>query len=145
MTPRPSRRILVALLSATTAASSASAQEQGQTPSQLSHPAWRGREGAPAAVEARAQTGDGFLWLGSGNGLTRFDGVRFELYEPPAHQSMPSTNVSALAATRDSGLWVGYRFGGVSLIRRDPIHSYGERDGLPLGTVVTVVEVSDGI
>ena len=95
---------------------------------------------AGAAVEALAQTEDGFLWLGSGTGLIRFDGIRFELYEPPAHQSMPSTNVSALSATRDSGLWVGYRFGGVSLIRRDTIRSYGERDGLPLGTVVTVVK-----
>jgi signal transduction histidine kinase/ligand-binding sensor domain-containing protein len=138
------RRIPLFLIAAATAAPAASAQEAAQTLSQLYHTAWTVREGAPAAVEALAQTADGFLWLGSGTGLTRFDGVRFELYEPPADQSMPSTNVSALAATRDSGLWVGYRFGGVSLIRRDTIHSYGERDGLPLGTVVTVVEDADG-
>jgi signal transduction histidine kinase/ligand-binding sensor domain-containing protein len=138
------RRTLLPLIAAATAAHAASAQEVAQTLSQLYHTAWTVREGAPAAVEALAQTADGFLWLGSGTGLIRFDGVRFELYEPPADQSMPSTNVSALAATRDSGLWVGYRFGGVSLIRRDTIHSYGERDGLPLGSVVTVVEDAEG-
>ena len=144
MPARSCRRTLLFLIVAATAAPAASAQEPGQTLSQLYHTAWTVREGAPAAVEALTQTADGFLWLGSGTGLTRFDGVRFELYEPPADQSMPSTNVSALAAARDSGLWVGYRFGGVSLIRRDTIHSYGERDGLPLGTVVTVVEDSEG-
>jgi signal transduction histidine kinase/ligand-binding sensor domain-containing protein len=144
MLPQSCKRSLLFLIAAGTAAPAASAQEAAQTLSQLYHTAWTVREGAPAAVEALAQTADGFLWLGSGTGLIRFDGVRFELYEPPADQSMPSTNVSALAATRDSGLWVGYRFGGVSLIRRDTIHSYGERDGLPLGTVVTVVEDAEG-
>ena len=104
----------------------APAQQPAQTLSQLYHTAWTLRDGAPAGIEALAQTADGFLWLGSGTGLFRFDGVRFELFEPPAGQSMPSTNVSALFATPDSGLWVGYRFGGVSLIQRGTIRSYGE-------------------
>lgn len=111
---------------------------------QLYHTAWTKRDGAPGTVEALAQTPDGFLWLGAGTGLFRFDGIRFELFEPPPHQALPSTNVSALCATPDSGLWVGYRFGGVSLIQRDTIRSYGERDGVPRGTVLSIVQDSAG-
>ena len=144
MPAQPCRTMLLVLISATTAVSSASAQEPAQTLSQLYHTAWTLRDGAPAGIEALAQTADGFLWLGSGTGLFRFDGVRFELFEPPAHQSMPSTNVSALFATPDSGLWVGYRFGGVSLMQRGTIRSYGERDGLPRGSVLSIVEDSAG-
>ncbi|HUR94263.1 MAG TPA: two-component regulator propeller domain-containing protein [Gemmatimonadales bacterium] len=124
--------------------SAASAQAPAPTFSQLYHTAWTIRDGAPTSIEALAQTTDGFLWLGSGTGLFRFDGVRFELFEPPAHQRLLSTIVSALCATRDTGLWVGYRFGGVSLIRRGTIQSYGERDSLPLGTVIRIVEDSSG-
>lgn len=132
-------RIMPAILLGVTAAlrvSSATAQQSSQTPSQLYHTAWTVREGAPASIEALAQTMDGFLWLGSGTGLFRFDGTRFELFEPPPGQSMPSANVSALFATPDSGLWVGFRFGGVSLIQRGRIQSFGQPEGVPRGTVL---------
>jgi ligand-binding sensor domain-containing protein len=38
------------------------------------------REGAPSSVTSIAQTTDGFLWLGTDNGLVRFDGESFEPY-----------------------------------------------------------------
>ena len=143
MPAQPFRRMLVALLSAIPAGAT-HAQEPAQSLSQLYHTAWKMRDGAPAGVEAIAQTADGFLWLGSGTGLYRFDGVRFELFEPPADQSMPSANVSALFATPDSGLWVGYRFGGVSLIHRGTIRSYGAADGVPRGTVLSLMRDAPG-
>jgi ligand-binding sensor domain-containing protein len=121
-----------------------SAQEPVRTLSQLYHTAWTTRDGAPADIFALAQTADGFLWLGSSTGLFRFDGVRFELFEPPADQAMPSANVAALLALRDGGLWVGYRFGGASLIQRGVVRSYGAGDGLPSGTVLALAEDSDG-
>ena len=145
MLAQPGRTTLLILIAATTAVPSAPAQQSAQTLSQLYHTAWTLRDGAPASIEAIAQTADGFLWLGSGTGLYRFDGVRFELFEPPAHQSMPSANVSELFATQDSGLWVGYRFGGISLLQRGTIRSYGEPDGLPRGSVITIVQDSAGI
>jgi signal transduction histidine kinase/ligand-binding sensor domain-containing protein len=144
MPTRPIRTILL-IVSFTAAVSVVSAQEPNQTLSQLYHTAWTMRDGAPASVEALAQTSDGFLWIGSGTGLFHFDGVRFELFEPAAGQTMPSANISALRATADSGLWVGYRFGGVSLIQRDTIRSYGERDGLPRGSVLRFDQDADGI
>jgi signal transduction histidine kinase/ligand-binding sensor domain-containing protein len=144
MPGHPCRMTPLTLIAVTLAVASVSAQEPAQTLSQLYHTAWTQRDGAPANIETLAQTADGFLWLGSGTGLFRFDGVRFELFEPPARQSLPSANVSALLATRDSGLWVGYRFGGISLIERGTIRSYDESDGLPRGSVISIIEDSAG-
>jgi signal transduction histidine kinase/ligand-binding sensor domain-containing protein len=141
--PQPGR-ILHLLAAATLAAPAAHAQDTVPTLSQLYHTAWTMREGAPGAVEALAQTADGFLWLGSGTGLFRFDGVRFEVFEAPPGQTMPSVNVSALFASPDSGLWVGYRFGGVSLIRHGTIRSYGESDGLPRGSILKFTRDAEG-
>src|SRR5215204_314902 len=41
---------------------------------------WGTEEGLPqATVRAIAQDGDGYLWLGTQEGLARFDGVRFDV------------------------------------------------------------------
>src|SRR5580693_8684490 len=45
---------------------------------QLQHTAWTEREGAPPQINDIAQAPDGSLWLGSGEGLYRFDGFTFE-------------------------------------------------------------------
>ena len=39
---------------------------------------WRADDGLPqSTVTSIAQTADGYLWLGTQNGLVRFDGVSF--------------------------------------------------------------------
>jgi ligand-binding sensor domain-containing protein len=49
---------------------------------QYTHQAWRTEEGLPQnSVQAIAQTRDGYLWLGTQEGLVRFDGVRFAVFD----------------------------------------------------------------
>lgn len=102
---------------------------------QLNHRAFTVKEGAPAPVFALAQTRDGMLWLGGAAGLTRFDGAAFVHYPGPADPPLPSNNISALLASGDGGLWIGFRLGGVSVLREGQLTSYSEREGLPPGTV----------
>src|SRR5580692_9568165 len=45
---------------------------------QLQHTSWTERDGAPPQINDIAQAPDGSLWLGSGEGLYRFDGFTFE-------------------------------------------------------------------
>jgi signal transduction histidine kinase/ligand-binding sensor domain-containing protein len=83
----------------------------------LHHTAWRGDDGAPANIVAMAQTPDGFLWLGTGGGLFRFDGVRFELVNTSNGAELPTGSISALLATPAGQLFIGHRFnGGVSIL-----------------------------
>jgi signal transduction histidine kinase/ligand-binding sensor domain-containing protein len=67
--------------------------------------------------------------------LNRFDGVHFVRYPGPSDEPLPSTGISALAASPDGGLWIGFVFGGISLLRDGHVISYGVRDGMPVGSV----------
>jgi signal transduction histidine kinase/ligand-binding sensor domain-containing protein len=102
---------------------------------QLNHRAFTEVQGAPGNVRALAQTTDGTLWGGGETGLFRFDGVRFVSYPGPADEPLPSTNISALLASPDGGLWIGFGFGGVNRLQAGHLTRYDDRDGLPDGSV----------
>src|SRR5918993_4249172 len=99
--------------------------------SQLAHTAWTVQEGAPGAIRSLAQGADGVLWIGSERGLFQFDGVRFERFEPPPGQALLPQGMHVLLALPDTSLWIGYFSGGVSVLRRGTIVTYGAADGLP--------------
>ena len=112
---------------------------------QLNHKGWTAANGAPSDVVALAQTGDGTLWVGSEMGLFRFDGLNFVRYAGPSDRPFESNNISALATSPGGDLWIGFRFGGVGVLRDGHFTRYGEADGLPNGTVKSIVWDRDGV
>ena len=66
---------------------------------QLQHTSWTERDGAPPAINQISQAPDGSLWLGSGEGLYRFDGFTFERVRAIDGDSPAPTEVYALQAT----------------------------------------------
>jgi ligand-binding sensor domain-containing protein len=111
---------------------------------QFQHTSWSAREGAPAPILAFAQTTDDYLWLGTLNGLFRFDGVRFEQYQPKSGESFLSNQISALLALPDGGLWIGFSRGGASLLMNDHLTNYGEAEGLPQGRLAAFAQDGAG-
>jgi signal transduction histidine kinase/streptogramin lyase len=111
---------------------------------QFYHTAWTAKEGAPTGIEGLAQTRDGYLWIASWAGLFRFDGVRFERIDDIHGQQLPSSNLYSIWAPPSGGLWVSYTFGGVSFINDGRIKSYGDREGLPVGTVLSFAQDKSG-
>jgi signal transduction histidine kinase/ligand-binding sensor domain-containing protein len=76
--------------------------------SQYAHTTWRVRDGfLPSGAYAIAQTADGYLWIGTRNGLVRFDGVRFASWTSQGGEYLPSSVVYALLGSRDGSLWIG--------------------------------------
>ena len=72
--------------------------------SQYAHTAWKIRDGfAKGSILSIAQTPDGYLWVGSAFGLSRFDGVRNVPWQPPG-QHLPSNIITRLVAARDGTL-----------------------------------------
>jgi ligand-binding sensor domain-containing protein len=79
---------------------------------QYAHKAWTVREGFfTGAINAIAQTPDGYLWLGTEFGLLRFDGVQRVPWQPPAGERLPGSNIQSLLVGRDARLWIGTREG----------------------------------
>lgn len=62
-----------------------------------------------AFVSSVAQSHEGFIWAGTGNGLDRFDGYHFTHYLPHDGDttSLPHRIVTTLFTDRDGRMWVG--------------------------------------
>lgn len=84
------------------------------------------------------------LWLASSEGLFRFDGMRFERVDSVGGQPLLAVDISAVAAFGNA-LWVGYRFGGVSVFESGKVTHYREAQGLPQRTVVALARAPDGV
>ena len=68
---------------------------------------WGAEEGWPAAsARAMAQTPDGYLWVGTLEGLVRFDGVKFSVFDQSNLPLLPSRSVTKLHVDRKGNLWV---------------------------------------
>jgi signal transduction histidine kinase/ligand-binding sensor domain-containing protein len=72
--------------------------------SQYAHTAWRTQDGVVEVGTTIAQTTDGYLWLGTQNGLLRFDGVKFVPYDSAG---LPGHGYNYLLGARDGSLWIG--------------------------------------
>ncbi|UYY77226.1 sensor histidine kinase [Sphingomonas sp. R1] len=108
------------------AASPALAQARLQRSfSQYNARAWHLVDGAPPDIWALAQSPDGWLWLGTGAGLYRFDGIRFEPVSPKIGR-YPSRNITALLPDPDGSLWIGYFSGQVSRLRGTRLDTFGQ-------------------
>jgi signal transduction histidine kinase/ligand-binding sensor domain-containing protein len=119
------------------------ALDPNQPLTQLYHSSWNAKNGLNGSVNALAQTTDGFLWIGSTDGLYRFDGLYFEPYKPEGNV-LPSVSVSTLLALPDGGLWIGYSTGGASFLKDGRVTNYSEHDGFPVGRVRSFVQDQEG-
>lgn len=68
---------------------------------------WTGDNGLPnSSVTAIAQTPESYLWIGTHNGLARFDGVRFVTFEPLNTPELKHARVRGLFVDGRGTLWI---------------------------------------
>ena len=68
---------------------------------------WSTADGLPEnSATAVTQTQDGYLWIGSWNGLVRYSGDRFALFDPANTPGLPAAGIVNLHADRWGRLWV---------------------------------------
>ncbi len=74
-----------------------------------------------ATARAMAQDRSGFIWIGTQDGLSRFDGYEFRVYKSDRDDpwSLSQNHVWSLAADADGSLWVGTQAGGLN--HYDPV------------------------
>src|SRR6266478_9671748 len=77
---------------------------------------WTHQDGLPDdRVRAILQTRDGYLWVATQNGLARFDGLRFTVFDHDNTLEMAVNQCVSLAEDANGNLWVST---GSGLIRR---------------------------
>src|SRR5512135_3773392 len=69
---------------------------------------WQAEQGLPQnKVTAVLQTRDGYVWAGTYNGLARFDGVRFTVFDQNNTPALRNSRVTCLFEAPDGTLWIG--------------------------------------
>jgi len=104
---------------------------------------WTQADGLPQDTIRRiTQTTDGYLWLGTEEGLARFDGYDFASFTK-ANSPLPSNSITWLAAGRNGALWIGTTAG---LVRyRDGAFTvFTVHQGLPGDVISSVFEDHQG-
>ncbi len=73
---------------------------------------WSSDRGLPQnSVNALLQSRDGYLWLGTYNGVVRFDGIRFTVFDSANTPAMRNSRVTSLFEDSQANLWIGHETG----------------------------------
>ena len=87
------------------------------------HEAWRKDDGLPDnTIAAITQDPRGYLWLGTQQGLVRFDGLRFTVLDKSNSPQLHSDFITTLQLAPDGTLWIGTR-NGLNYLRDGQIYS----------------------
>ncbi len=104
---------------------------------------WSGNQGLPQnSVLAIAQTPDGYLWLGTEEGLVRFDGMAFTTFNKENTPLLLSNEVTALTVGYDGAMWIGTHGGGLTRFAHGRFQTFSTRNGLSSNSVLTLFEDS---
>ncbi|HLK20771.1 MAG TPA: two-component regulator propeller domain-containing protein [Bryobacteraceae bacterium] len=110
--------------------------------SQYIHDRWGAEQGFPGGVVyAIAQTADGYLWIGAENGLVRFDGLSFRLYNHANTPELPAGPVLGLTADREGNLWIKVESQGLLRYRSGAFQAELQNSSGP-PTVVTAMALT---
>ncbi|MGV3772390.1 MAG: sensor histidine kinase [Verrucomicrobiales bacterium] len=92
----------------------AALQMSGNPSSEFMVNFWRTEDGLPQnSVTSIVQTEDGYIWCGTRNGLVRFDGIRFTVFNRLNSPELISNDIRFLAAGEDGSLWIAFREPGI--------------------------------
>lgn len=121
-----------------------SALPSGQASEVYSHRVWQAQDGLPYAIQALAQTKDGYLWIGTSGGLLRFDGLHFASFGSEDTPGLHDDSVWALLGSRDGSLWIGTEGSGLLQYCDGKFISFGSKDGLTNRFIRAIYEDGEG-
>jgi ligand-binding sensor domain-containing protein/signal transduction histidine kinase len=120
------------------------ALDPARQPSQYMLDTWQTAEGLPQnSAVAIARTPDGYLWIGTEEGLARFDGVRFTVFDGTNESAIPGKSISALHVDRNGRLLIGTN-GGMAVLENGRFKPYDAAAGLDHVAILAILEDKAG-
>jgi len=92
---------------------------------------WTIETGLPQnSINSILQTRDGYLWLTTFDGLVRYDGVRFTVFNKNNSPGLCGNRLVYLLEDREGNLWISCETGGISRYRDGAFTAYMTENGL---------------
>ncbi|HOX25464.1 MAG TPA: two-component regulator propeller domain-containing protein [Candidatus Krumholzibacteria bacterium] len=136
-------RLSIAVCAFLALASGALGLPADRRPSQYVHDRWDKEDGLPLdMVGAVQQTSDGYLWLATQQGVARYDGLAFTVYDALSTPAYPHKQAETVFAQGDS-LWIGGS-NGVALLHDGRVECWNRGETAPAAPVQILAATSDG-
>lgn len=105
------------------------------------HTVWQIEQGLPQnSAQALCQTRDGYLWIGTEEGLVRFDGVRFTVFDKHNTSQLGANSIQTLIEDMTGALWIGTNGGGLCRYHNGAFTAFTTKQGLCNNFVRSLVE-----
>jgi signal transduction histidine kinase/ligand-binding sensor domain-containing protein/CheY-like chemotaxis protein len=106
---------------------------------------WHDSDGLPQnSINAILQTSEGYIWLATYEGLVRFDGVHFTIFDTVTAPGFTHNNITVLREGPSGVLWIGTQGGGLMRFANDKFTSYGAELGPLANTIWSIETDRDG-
>ena len=106
---------------------------------------WNVEDGLPqSTVRCIAQTHDGYLWVGTWNGIARFDGVRMKVFNVGNTPALITANTMSLYCDSKDRLWIGTDAGGLVKYKEGTFTRFDSTDGFEATRILSIAEDQSG-
>lgn len=93
------------------------------------HTIWTARDGLPSdSINDIIQDKSGYIWIGTFNGLVRFDGINFFTFSKYEEHGFESNSVTTLLEDPDGNLWIGTNGEGIARYSNNKFTMFNNSD-----------------
>ncbi|AHM58585.1 hybrid sensor [Flammeovirgaceae bacterium 311] len=113
--------------------------------SQFTLDKWQMEDGLPSnAIMAQLKARNGYFWLATYDGLSRFDGYRFKNYNQRTHPQIPTNSFFDLLEDKAGNLWIATNGGGVLKMTGETFTVIPANEYAPNQSVTSLAEDKEG-
>ena len=107
---------------------------------------WQTEQGLPQdSVTSIVQSRDGYLWLGTYNGLVRFDGVRFKVFDTSTTPEFGDNRITSLYEDAYGTFWIGHETGKLTRMQDGKFQPVNLGTNWPGGAIIATKPDADGV
>ena len=110
----------------------------------LGHQSWSTENGLPQnSVHQVFQSRDGYIWIATEDGVARFNGIEFKVFNHENTAAFTSDDSCCFAQDSAGSLWIGTT-DGLLQYSDGKFRRYSATDGLPSGGITSIATENDG-